>query len=60
MNLKAIAGVYFFGVIFVVKTALRLLKPGTRDPILVLLVPASEYENNKETYFLTISPLKVR
>jgi len=30
--LNGIAGVYYFGVIFAVKTALWLLKPGTRDP----------------------------
>ena len=31
-NLKGIAGVNYFGVIFAVKTALWLLKPGTLDP----------------------------
>ena len=30
--LKGIAGVYYFGLNFAVKTVLWLLKPGTRDP----------------------------
>ena len=62
-NLKGIVGVYYFGVIFAVKTALWLLKPGTQDLRLdpfqgfsswYFWIPGQDTKTNKEKVCSTI------